>query len=287
MFCFSEEDIMNLKHLTDRALIEDTKVLVLKEREVLVKLLHHLKEIDNRKLYSDLGFSSLFVYMTKGLGYSESAAGRRIQAARLLKSHPEIETKIENGSLNLTNLNQVAFAFKNESVKNQKDFLAKIEGMTSVETKKEIFKEVGSNPLKKESIKVNSSSTFELKITIDEETNELIKELRGLSQNQELNTLIKEALKTQIELKKKKKFAVTEKITKPTPASGAILQRTPTRQQKREVFNRDKTCQKCGTIHYLNFDHLRPWALGGNTSIENLRILCENCNQRERIKMKL
>ena len=104
---------MNLKLLTDRVLIEDTKILVTKEREVLVQLLHHLKEIDNRKLYSDLGYSSLFVYMTKGLGYSESAAGRRIQAARLLRSHPEIETKIENGSLNLTNLNQVSFSFKN------------------------------------------------------------------------------------------------------------------------------------------------------------------------------
>jgi hypothetical protein len=61
---------MNLKHLTDRVLIEDTKILVTKDREVLVQLLHHLKEIDARKLYSDLGYSSLFAYMTKGLGYS-------------------------------------------------------------------------------------------------------------------------------------------------------------------------------------------------------------------------
>jgi hypothetical protein len=278
---------MNLKLLTDRVLIEDTKILVTKEREVLVQLLHHLKEIDNRKLYSDLGYSSLFVYMTKGLGYSESAAGRRIQAARLLRSHPEIETKIENGSLNLTNLNQVAFAFKNESIEDQKEFLTKIEGMTSIETKKEIFKELGVNPLIKESIKVNSPSTFELKITIDEETNELIKELRGLSKNQDLGTLIKEALKTQIEIKKKKKFALTTKKSEPTPASGAIIKRTPTHHQKREVFSRDKTCQKCGTIHYLNFDHVRPWALGGNTTKENLRLPCRNCNQRERIKMKL
>jgi hypothetical protein len=159
---------MNLKHLTDKVLIEDTKILVLKEREVLVKLLHHVKEIDNRKLYSDLGFSSLFTYLTKGLGYSESAAGRRIQAARLLKSHPEIEAKIEKGSLNLTNLNQVAFALKNETLDDQKDFLAKIEGLSSVETKKEIFKEMGVSTEKKESVKNNSASTYELNITIDQ-----------------------------------------------------------------------------------------------------------------------
>ena len=256
---------MNLKHLTDKTLIEDTKILVSKEREVLVKLLHHLKEIDSRKLYSDLGFSSLFAYMTKGLGYSESAAGRRIQATRLLKTHPEIENKIEQGSLNLTNLNQVAFAFKNESL------------------------EVSSS--KKDSIKVNSSSTFELKITIDDETKELIKVLQGLSKNQELNSLIKEALKTQIEIRKKKKFATfntEEKIEpKSSPASGVLLKRTPTNQIKREVFIRDQKCQKCGSIHYLNFDHEKPFALGGSSSKENIRLLCSNCNQRQRIKMRL
>jgi hypothetical protein len=195
---------MNLKHLTDKVLIEDTKILVSKEREVLVKLLHHLKEIDSRKLYSDLGYSSLFSYLTKGLGYSESSACRRISAARLLKTHPEIETKIEKGSLNLTNLNQAAFAFKDKSI-DQKDLLLKIENKSSEETKKEIFKELGKLPAPKESIKVNSQNTYELKITIDEETNELIKELKGLSHG-ELSSILKEALKNQIELKKKKKI---------------------------------------------------------------------------------
>lgn len=277
---------MNLKHLTDNALIEDTKILVSKEREVLVKLLHYVKEIDSRKLYSDLGYSSLFSYMTKGLGYSESAAGRRIQAARLLKSHPEIESKIEKGSLNLTNLNQVAFVLKNETLVDQKDFLAKIEGLSSVDTKKEIFKEMGVNLQKKESIKLNSASTYELKITIDEETHELIKELKGLSKNQEISSLVKDALKNQIELKKKKKFGLTPKPT-PTPASGSTVKRTPTNVVKCEVYKRDKFCQKCGTIHYLNFDHLRPYSLNGKSTVENLRLLCFSCNQRERIKMKL
>ena len=32
------------------------------------------------------------------------------------------------------------------------------------------------------------------------------------------------------------------------------------------------------------FDHIKPWALGGETSEENLRLLCRNCNQRESIE---
>jgi hypothetical protein len=274
---------MNLKHLTDKVLIEDTKILVSKEREVLVKLLHHLKEIDSRKLYSDLGYSSLFAYMTKGLGYSESAAVRRISAARLLKSHPEIETKIEQGSLNLTNLNQATFAFKDKSI-DQKDLLLKIENKSSEETKKEIYKELGKLPDSKESIKVNSKNTFELKITIDEETNDLIKEFKALSKDQNITAILKEVLKTQIELKKKKKFALT---TKNAAAAVVTFKRTPTNSIKREVFTRDQVCQKCGTKHYLNYDHIKPFALSGSTTTENLRLLCTNCNQRSRIKMKL
>jgi hypothetical protein len=283
MVIFLQGGIMNLKHLTDKVLIEDTKILISKEREVLVQLLHHLREIDSRKLYSDLGFSSLFAYMTKGLGYSESSAVRRITAARLLKSHPEIETKIEQGSLNLTNLNQAAFAFKDKSI-DQKDLLLKIENKSSDETKKEIFKELGKLPDSKESIKVNSENTYQLKITIDEETNELIKELKALSKDQNITAILKDALKTQIELKKKKKFALTSRIT---AAATVTFKRTPTNSLKREVFTRDQDCQKCGTKYFLNFDHVKPYSLNGKTTAENLRLLCTNCNQRARIKMKL
>jgi hypothetical protein len=50
---------MNLKHLTDKVLISETKRLVKDERELTTEVLHHLKEIDTRKLYSDFGFLSV------------------------------------------------------------------------------------------------------------------------------------------------------------------------------------------------------------------------------------
>ena len=37
---------MNLKHLTDKTLLTDIKALVIKEREFLTKILHHLKEME-------------------------------------------------------------------------------------------------------------------------------------------------------------------------------------------------------------------------------------------------
>lgn len=86
---------MNLKHLTDKTLLSDTKYLVSKEREISLKILHHLKEIERRRLFSDLGFGSIFDYTVHELGYSEPAAARRINSARLLRDMPEIEEKLK------------------------------------------------------------------------------------------------------------------------------------------------------------------------------------------------
>ncbi|MBL7687874.1 MAG: hypothetical protein JNJ49_07545, partial [Bdellovibrionaceae bacterium] len=57
--------------------------LVVKERTLLADIIALLKEIDRRQVYLELGFPSLFEYLVNGVGYSEGAAQRRIDAARL------------------------------------------------------------------------------------------------------------------------------------------------------------------------------------------------------------
>ena len=102
---------MNLKHLTDKTLLNDLKMLVANERIFLTKILHHLWEVESRKLYSDLGYPTLFEYAKRELGYSEAAAGRRIQAARLIKQNPQVEKKIESGEISLSNAASAQRAF--------------------------------------------------------------------------------------------------------------------------------------------------------------------------------
>lgn len=53
---------MKLSHLTDKTLLNDTKNLVFSERRMTTRILHHLKEIEQRKLYADLKCTSLFDY---------------------------------------------------------------------------------------------------------------------------------------------------------------------------------------------------------------------------------
>jgi hypothetical protein len=46
------EALMNLRKLTDLSLLEKTTELVQRERELLTEILHHLLEIERRRLFS-------------------------------------------------------------------------------------------------------------------------------------------------------------------------------------------------------------------------------------------
>ncbi|MGE3975943.1 MAG: HNH endonuclease [Bdellovibrionales bacterium] len=56
---------------------------------------------------------------------------------------------------------------------------------------------------------------------------------------------------------------------------------------KTTIIHRDQVCQYkntqtgriCGSRHYLQFDHIKPLALGGKTELKNLRLLCSNHNK--------
>ena len=107
----------SIKNKTDQNLIHDTKTLVAQERQVLSDFLHHLREIEIRKLFLKRGYPSLFAFMTQELGYSESAAGRRIQTMRLIKDIPEVEEKIKSGKISLSVASQMQGFFRQENIK--------------------------------------------------------------------------------------------------------------------------------------------------------------------------
>ncbi len=112
---------LNLKKMSNSELVSQLKHKVLEERKSLTEILHMIQEVESRRLYSLYEYSSLFAFVTKELGYDESSAYRRIEAARLLKSLPtqeskKVETSLEQGKLNLTNLSSLnGFMRKKES----------------------------------------------------------------------------------------------------------------------------------------------------------------------------
>jgi hypothetical protein len=86
----NDELLVRVKHLAER------------EREATASLIAHLAELDRRRLYLAEGYSSLFSYCTQVLYFSESAAYRRIEAARTGRRFPIILEMLHQGSVNLT-----------------------------------------------------------------------------------------------------------------------------------------------------------------------------------------
>ena len=85
--------------LPDQVLLAHTRSLVLHEQALQLAVLDHLREIHARHLHLRLGFSSLFDYAVRELGYSEGAAWRRIKAMRLCSDTAGSRERLQDGSL--------------------------------------------------------------------------------------------------------------------------------------------------------------------------------------------
>ena len=69
-----ENKKIELNCLSNSELISRLESLVQTEKETTAEIIRHLAEVDSRRLYASLGYSSLFDYAVRNLGYSDSAA---------------------------------------------------------------------------------------------------------------------------------------------------------------------------------------------------------------------
>ncbi len=272
---------MNLKYLTDNTLLNDTKSLAHQYRKVTIELIHHLKEIESRKLFSELGYSSLFAYVVQELGFSESSASRRLDAMKLIKEIPEIEKKIETGDLTLSNIGKAATVFKKENI-------------TDIELKKEVLQTIENTSARtcdKTLSEIIIPSKMELspppvtyQLMISDENYKKLEVIRNLLAHHKLtrNELIDKVFTLAINKLTEVKFKTSSKL----PPASSDTRYIPA-GLKKAVFERDKKCKKCGSTYALEVNHIKPFALGGKTELKNLNLLCFNCNQRARISSKL
>ncbi len=72
--------------LSNENLITAVRSLVKEERRITREILDHINEVARRRLYADLGFSSIFDWLVKDLGYSCPIS--RNGATQFLQSEP-------------------------------------------------------------------------------------------------------------------------------------------------------------------------------------------------------
>src|SRR6187431_3357500 len=93
-----------LKALADDELLAGISSIVGRRNQITAEFLAYLAELDQRQLFLDLGFGSLFEYCVETLGLCESTAGRHIAAARVCRSHPQVFGMVASGALHASAL---------------------------------------------------------------------------------------------------------------------------------------------------------------------------------------
>ncbi len=121
---------IQLEILSDKVLVEKLVRLAKEENELTANIILHLVELDRRKLYRDLGYTSLFAYVVSGLGYSENAAKRRITAARCVSQFPQVYQMLLKRELSLSTISIIAPVL---TEKNKDSVLPQVVGKSRVE----------------------------------------------------------------------------------------------------------------------------------------------------------
>jgi len=88
------------------------QALVHEERVRTAEILQLISTADQRKIFLLRGYPTLFAWLTKSLNYSEGAAHRRIQAARLMSAVPSVSRQVASGEVNLSTLAKTQSAIR-------------------------------------------------------------------------------------------------------------------------------------------------------------------------------
>lgn len=203
---------MKLNHLNDNALRISSQKAAQNERTATSVVLHHLREVDRRRLYSKWKYPDLKSYAVGDLKYTEDEAWLRISAMQFLKDLPEIEEKVNDGSLQLSTLVLAKRAFAKEvkqltetkpqfelqaqsatalevpsiqakplRTKEEKlRIIEKLENVSKREAIKIIEHETGVSVKSQESIRPLSDGNFEMKTILNKDVLNRIEKAKGL-----------------------------------------------------------------------------------------------------------
>jgi hypothetical protein len=93
---------------TARELTNHLARLLREEQGAMADFLLALADFDRKKLWRELGHTSLFYYLHRELRLSKGAAQNRKTAAELIQAFPEVEAALRGGKLCLSTVNELA-----------------------------------------------------------------------------------------------------------------------------------------------------------------------------------
>jgi 5-methylcytosine-specific restriction endonuclease McrA len=265
--------------------INKLQKLVSEERRINVEILEILWEIERRKAFSDLGYEGLFTFCMRELKFSESQTFQRIQSMRALKQVPELKEKIESGAMSMTTVSQVQVYLRQEQLEGAK---------YSKNDKVELFKQFENKTSKQVKLKIaelkGEQFKVKLNLELDEEAEKLWSEVKANLAHQSFGCELKAfkiLMMNHLKHQQKLNQETRRNVSRLTKVNGkqSVHIRTIPKAMRREIKTRDgHSCKNCGSKYALQIEHKLPYAKGGTSDLQNLELLCRNCNVNRGVK---
>ena len=238
------------------------------------------------------------------------------RVAKIISEVPEVEKKVEEGSLSLTNLVQAQVFFRKEeklqdkklSIQEKREVLSQLENKSKHEAQRALLKISPQQVTLKESTRAVTDEHTEAKIVLPNEVIEKLEKLKMLLSHKNpgmnlaglINELADLGLKKYDPLLKQEK----KKVKTLPPPEAEMVQQLPQskvighsrynkRNTVREVWRRDQgqcsfidslTKRRCESKFQLEIHHQIPFAMGGQSTTENLKLFCKGHNKLMAIK---
>jgi len=272
----------DLRTLSDLTLLSETKLAVARERESTSEVLRHLKEVDRRRLYC--GNPSLHEYTVHELKYTDDEAQRRISAMRTLREVPEIEERVMSGELSMTHIGIARSIFYSEkkqgrafTPEKKREVFEAMAGKSTREAKRVALAFAEETPARPDEIKPLKDGLNQFKGIFSDETLAKIEKMKGRLAHKNPNPSMDELVSAV--------FDIALEATDPAKEPKRKVKAATKVSIKRAVWKRDEgVCVECGSAYAVQEDHKVPKSLGGPYTLENMRLLCRNCNQRAAIE---
>lgn len=248
---------------------EELVQLVRKEKQITSEILEKLQLMEDKRGYIKMGFSSLFDYLVRGLGYSEATAYQRQACVRLTKEIPEIKQKLDEGLLSLSAVTAVYKHIRKKPVHEKRQTLKEIENKSAREVKK-LFAEP-SKPIHIKKTEYRDKVYIRLELSLEQ--NQKLEKLKALkSHKHSVESLFEELIEKELDNYKNTDF-------KPTKSKNPRF--ISKRLRNYLLEKSDYQCQYpgCNSEHYLQIDHIVPVRAGGDQNFNNLQILCSSHNR--------
>jgi hypothetical protein len=292
-------------------LLVELEELVSVEKKATAKVIAHIGEVDEKQLYREAACSSMFRYCVERLRFEEPAAYTRIEVARAARRFPLILRHLESGEVHLTGMLLLSRQLTEE---NHRELLERAIHKTKrqieelcvelaprafipdsiralpapralpIEAQKKLAPERVANPARVEpltpdyyAMRFTAHKTLKAKL-------DRAQELLRFQGANDLPSVIDRAITMLLADVEKKRFGKTAK-PREVKAANTNSRRVPN-AMKRAVCERDQNqCtyedesgRRCSERATLEYDHIKPFARGGQTTLDNLRLRCRAHN---------